>query len=95
MQKSPPHPGSIIWAEILEPRGFNVTTASAVLRMSRQNLSLFLNGRANLTAELAYKFERGFGVQMETLMRYQLDYDAAKLRKHGRTFGIRRQLTAA
>jgi len=45
--KNPPHPGTFIRTEIIEPAGLSVTRAAAVLQVSRPALSCLLNGKAD------------------------------------------------
>ena len=47
--KNPPHPGSFIRMEIIEPAGLTVTAAAAALRVSRPALSSLLNNKADLS----------------------------------------------
>ena len=93
--KNPPHPGSFIRTEILEPAGLSVTTAAAALRVSRPALSSLLNGKADLSGEMALRIEKAFGVKMDTLMRMQASYDIAATRKREKHIHVRRfQATA-
>jgi addiction module HigA family antidote len=50
--------------------------------VSRQALSTLLNGRANLSADMAIRFEKAFGVQADTLMRMQTAFNLAQARAH-------------
>lgn len=79
--KNPPHPGSFVRAEIIEPAELSVTSAAAVLGVTRPALSSFLNGRSALSSEMALRIEKAFGVSMDTLMRMQNSYDIAQARK--------------
>lgn len=78
--KNPPHPGGLIRREIIEPLGLTVTSAAAVLGVSRQALSLLLNERTDLSSEMALRIEKAFGPRMDHLMRIQLAYDLARQR---------------
>ena len=51
--KNPLHPGDSIRTEIVEPAGLTVTAAAKALRVSRPTLSSLLNGRADLSGEMA------------------------------------------
>lgn len=94
--KSPPHPGDFIRTEIIEPAGLTVTAAAAALRVSRPALSSLLNGKADLSGDMALRLEKAFGVRMETLMRMQSAYDIAKTRRRENEIrGIRRFHPAA
>ena len=89
--KSPPHPGDFIRTEIVEPAGLSVTAAAAVLQVSRPALSSLLNGKADLSGEMALRIEKAFGVRMETLMRMQSAYDIAITRSREKDVrGVRR-----
>ena len=50
---------------------FSVTDAADHLGVSRQSMSKLLNGRQGLSAEMAIRFEKAFGLKAETLMRMQ------------------------
>ncbi len=78
---NPPHPGDFIRTEIIEPIGLSVTAAAKVLGVSRPTLSSLLNGKADLSGDMALRIEKAFGVKMDTLMRMQASYDIAQTRK--------------
>jgi len=88
--KNPPHPGDFIWTEIIEPAGLSVTAAAAALRVSRPALSSLLNGKADLSGDMALRIEKAFGVNMDTLMRMQAAYDIVQTRKRARKIHVRR-----
>ena len=79
--KNPPHPGDFIRTEIVEPAGLTVTAAATALRVSRPALSSLLNGKADLSGDMALRIEKAFGVKMDTLMRMQSAYTIAQTRK--------------
>jgi len=87
--KNPPHPGEFIRTEIVEPSGLSVTAAAAALRVSRPALSSLLNGKADLSGDMALRFEKAFGVKMDTLMRMQVAYDIARTRKRAGQIRVR------
>lgn len=87
--KNPPHPGSFIRTEILEPSGLSVTAAAEALGVSRPALSSLLNQKANLSGEMALRIEKAFGVKMDTLMRMQSAYDIAQTRKREKRIRVR------
>jgi addiction module HigA family antidote len=61
---NPPHPGDFIKTEIIAPLGLSVTAAAAVLGVSRPTLSSLLNGRADLSGDMALRIEKAFGPKM-------------------------------
>ncbi len=88
--KNPPHPGDFIRTEVIQPAGLSVTHAAAALRVSRPALSSLLNGRSNLSGEMALRIEKAFGVKMDTLMRMQAAYDIAQTRQREKQIRVRR-----
>ena len=74
------HPGPWLRAELVEPHGLSVTDAAAKLHVTRQAMSNLLGGRAGLSAEMAIRFEKAFGVRADTLMRMQAAHDLARER---------------
>jgi addiction module HigA family antidote len=88
--KNPPHPGNFIRTEIIEPAGLSVTAAAAALKVSRPALSSLLNGRADLSGDMALRIEKAFGVRMDTLMRMQSSFDIARTRLRERQVRVRR-----
>ncbi|MGA2357967.1 MAG: HigA family addiction module antitoxin [Terriglobales bacterium] len=88
--KNPPHPGDFIRTEIIQPAGLSVTAAAIALGVSRPALSSLLNGKADLSGDMALRIEKAFGVQMDTLMRMQASYDIAQTRKREKKIHVRR-----
>jgi addiction module HigA family antidote len=88
--KNPPHPGDFIRTEIIEPAGLTVTAAAVALRVSRPALSSLLNGKADLSGDMALRIEKAFGVRMDTLMRMQGSYDIVQTRKREKLIQVRR-----
>jgi addiction module HigA family antidote len=87
---NPPHPGEFIRTEIIAPLGLSVTAAAEVLDVSRPALSSLLNGRADLSGDMALRIEKAFGPRMDTLMRMQSAFDIARTRKRQSKIRIRR-----
>jgi addiction module HigA family antidote len=77
---NPVHPGLFLRAEVIEAHGLSVTEAAKVLKVSRPTLSTLLNAHSSLSGEMALRFEKAFGLSMETLMRMQNSYDIAQTR---------------
>lgn len=88
--KAPPHPGEIIAEDVLKPLGVSVTEAAHALGVGRQALSAVLNGRAKLSPEMAVRVEKAFGPKWEVMMRLQLQYDVAEMRKHAKDIKVKR-----
>jgi addiction module HigA family antidote len=88
--KNPPHPGDFIRTEIMAPAGLSVTAAAKALRVSRPALSSLLNGKADLSGDMALRIEKAFGVKMDTLMRMQSSSDIARTRKREKLIRVER-----
>ena len=74
------HPGPWLRTELIEPHALSVTVAAQKLHVTRQAMSNLLGGRAGLSAEMAVRFEKAFGIRADTLMRMQAAYDLAQVR---------------
>ena len=86
----PPHPGNFIREEILGELGLSVSRAAEVLGVRRATLSDLVNGRAALSAEMALRVEKAFGVSMDTLLRMQAWYDGYVMRQRQREINVKR-----
>ena len=75
------HPGDWLRSEIVEPHGLNVTDAARHLGVTRQAMSNLLNAKAGLSADMAIRFEKAFGVKADTLLRMQAVYELAQARE--------------
>jgi antitoxin HigA-1 len=76
------HPGAWLRQEIVEPAGLNVTQLADHMGVARQSMSKLLNGRQGLSADMAIRFEKAFGLRAETLMRMQAAHELAEARAH-------------
>lgn len=93
---NPAHPGEILREDVLPHFGLTQGGAAEVLRISRKQLTLILNGHAAVTAELAAKVEAAFGVDAALLLTMQANYALAAVRRDPELIsGIVRQKAAA
>ena len=76
------HPGSWLRDEFVTPREITITTLAKALGVTRQAASNLLNANAGLSAEMAIRFEKLFGISADTLMRMQARYDLSQARAH-------------
>ena len=88
--KNPPHPGEIIREEVIRALGLSVTRAAKILRVRRATLSDVTNGKASVSAEMALRLEKAFGVSMDLLLRMQAGYDAAQARLRDSQIKVKR-----
>ena len=84
------HPGPWLRRTYLDHFGLTVTEVAANLGISRQNMSQLLNGHAALTAPMALRFEKAFGISADTLLRMQVAYDLAQVRLREGELGLDR-----
>lgn len=76
------HPGVWLRQEIIGPARLSVTSAAERLHVTRQAMSNLLNGNAGLSADMAIRFEKAFGLKADTLMRMQAAHELAQAREH-------------
>ena len=86
---TPSHPGDFVRTEIVEELGLTVTKAAEILGVRRATVSDLLNGRSALSAEMALRIEKAFGISMDMLLRMQAWWDASQMR--ARTADVRVQ----
>jgi antitoxin HigA-1 len=84
------HPGEWLRSEIVEPHALSVTATAEKLRVTRQAMSSLLNGKAGVSAEMAIRFEKAFGLRADTLLRMQAAHDLAAARAHERDIRVER-----
>lgn len=70
----PEHPGRFIRKGVI-PKGISVTVAAKRLGVGRPALSNLLNGRSSLSAEMATRLEKAFGVDRNELLKLQAAFD--------------------
>ena len=88
--KNPPHPGSSVRYDCLEPLGLSVAEGAKVLDVTRQALNNLVMGRAGISAEMALRLEKAFGGGAETWLRIQAAYDLAEAEKKAGKIKVRR-----
>ena len=84
------HPGQWLRAEMVAPHGLAVAAVAGKLGVSRQAMSSLLNGRSGISAEMAIRFEKAFGVRADSLLRMQAAHDLAQARRHEKTLVVER-----
>lgn len=76
------HVGDWLKTEIVEPASISVKDLADHFGVSRQALSALLNGKAGLSAGMAIRFEKAFGIKADTLLRMQTSFELAQARLH-------------
>jgi addiction module HigA family antidote len=92
---NPSHPGEIIREDVIGDLGLSVTDAARLLGVGRPALSAVLNERASLSPEMALRLEKAFGVSMDLLLKMQLQFDIAHVRKAAKAMKVRKYEPAA
>ena len=85
----PSHVGGFLKRSVL-PDDLSVTEAAQALGVGRPALSQLLNGKAALSPEMALRFEKAFGVRMDTLLRMQVRYEAWRMRARAASIKVKR-----
>ena len=89
------HPGLWLREEIVEPRGLSTVALAKHFDVSRQSISKLLNGRVGLSADMAIRFEKAFGLNAETMCRMQTAHDLAAARKGEKKIAVKAFRSAA
>lgn len=88
--QNPPHPGAFIRRQCLEPLGLSVTAAAEGLGVSRNTLSMLLNGRAGISPEMAIRLSGAFGGSPESWLQQQMQYDLWQARRKAKSIRVER-----
>jgi antitoxin HigA-1 len=83
------HPGIWLREEIVEPKNVGVSVLAKHFGVSRQAMSTLLNGRVGLSADMAIRFEKAFGLKADTLCRMQTAHDLAAAREHEKKIKVK------
>ncbi len=87
--KNPPHPGQSFKVACLEPNGLSVTEAAKILGVTRQTLSNFINGKSNLSTDMAIRVSKGFGGTLHGWYAMQTAYDLAQASKKANSIKVK------
>jgi len=83
------HPGHYVRRAVFEPKGLTVTEAAKLLGVGRPALSNFLNEKAALSADMAVRLEKSFGLKRDNLLQAQAAYDEAQNRERAGKIAVR------
>ena len=75
LMHDPPPSRKRIRRQCLEPLGLTVTEAAKGLAVSRNTLSMLLNGRLGISPEMAIRLSEAFGGSPESWLLQQMQYD--------------------
>ena len=78
---NPPHPGEVIRELCITPLGLTVTEAAEGLGVSRNTLSMLLNGNFGISPDMAIRLAKAFGGSAESWLTQQMHYDLWQARQ--------------
>ena len=81
--KNPPHPGTVVLQECIEPLGVTITDAAHALGVTRNTLSELVNGKRGISPEMAVRLSGVFGGTEEGWLVQQAHYELAQVRRDG------------
>jgi antitoxin HigA-1 len=90
LMHNPPHPGEVIKRQCLEPLGLTVTEAAEGLGVSRNTMSMLINGRLGISPEMAIRLSKGFGGSPESWLLQQMDYDLWQAQQKAKAIKVRK-----
>jgi antitoxin HigA-1 len=70
-----PHPGVVLREEFLEPMDISVYALAKAIRVTRSRINEICHGRQGITANIALRLGRFFGVDPQWFMNMQSKYD--------------------
>ena len=79
--KNPPHPGTVVLQECIEPFGLTIGQAAEALGVSRNTLSELVNGKRGISPEMAVRLAKVFGGDEQGWVVQQAQYDLAQVRR--------------
>jgi addiction module HigA family antidote len=70
-----PHPGEVLREEFLDPMGLSVYALAKAIGVSRSRINEIAHGRQGITAGIALRLGKFFGVDPQWFMNMQSQYD--------------------
>jgi addiction module HigA family antidote len=71
----PTHPGIVLKNIYLEPIGLSQAETAANLGVTRKTISMLLNGRQGISADMALRLAKAFATTPELWLNMQRNYD--------------------
>ncbi|MCK4870297.1 MAG: HigA family addiction module antidote protein [Gammaproteobacteria bacterium] len=81
MIDKPRHPGLMVKSLCLEPLGLSVSEGAKLLHIARPTLSKLVNGRLNISPEMAMRLSIVFNTSAELWINLQAGYDLWRVQK--------------
>ena len=77
--RNPPHPGSVVLHDCIEPLGLTITQAATPLGVTRTTLSELVNGKRGISPEMAVRLSKVFGGSAASWLTQQAHYELAHI----------------
>src|ERR1017187_7475957 len=77
--RNPPHPGSVVLHDCIEPLGLTITQAATALGVTRTTLSELVNGKRGISPEMAVRLSKVFGGSAASWLTQQAHYELAHI----------------
>jgi addiction module HigA family antidote len=72
---APVHPGEVLLKDLVEPMGLTRSRVAKAMRVPQRRIDEICAGQRAITADTALRLERLFGVEAQTWMNLQAQYD--------------------
>jgi len=82
--RKPTHPGEVLLEDVIKALNITITEAAQNLGVSRKTLSELVNGKSNLTPEMAVRIGKATNTSPESWINMQVKLDLWKI-KQGKT----------
>ncbi len=78
---NPPHPGKVLKELYLDGLDLQIVDAAKALDISRQNLSMIVNGHVGISPDMALRLGKAFKTEPEMWVNMQKNYDMWNARR--------------
>jgi len=78
---NPPHPGKVLKELYLDGLDLQIVDAAKALDISRQNLSMIVNGHVGISPGMALRLGKAFKTEPEMWVNMQKNYDMWNARR--------------
>ena len=72
---NPPHPGKVLKELYIDGLDLKIVDAARALDISRQNLSMIVNGHVGISPDMALRLGKAFRTEPEMWVNMQKNYD--------------------
>lgn len=76
---SPPHPGEVLVTMYMDELGLTITQVADALGVSRKHVSAIVNGRAPITADMAFRLAAALDSTPQIWLNMQMQHDIWEL----------------